>query len=309
MNFLLTKAENIGTSKSIRVAGLLRMLTGLLLVFIGMGIGFLALRLLEDNMGKIVFITVAPLFFIGTAMLPWGFLELISNKRWAESHGLLKVVVIIFFGIPMFVVAFALTMRSTTYIADLAVKREATIQKENANEEKRFSQAVSEAIATIKASLNEYQTSLNAVNNAGGIDPEKITSTDDIQQRLKLFEIFEEANEKFDTTYQSLEQQIHERLLSFGETPEKAAQLVQIWKMRERPTLVKKIRDTDRRLIKTSRSVLELFLNQWGKWSYDVESQIISFNNDDAVVQYNQLIETLSSITHEQESLQKELLK
>ncbi|OAD18613.1 hypothetical protein THIOM_005778, partial [Candidatus Thiomargarita nelsonii] len=53
-------------------------------------------------------------------------------------------------------------------------------------------------MVTIKPQVQEYYASLNAVNTAGGIDPEKISSTDDIQQRLKLLERLENANEKFD---------------------------------------------------------------------------------------------------------------
>jgi len=62
---------------------------------------------------------------------------------------------------------------------------------------KRLYRAISEAMATIKAPLQEYYASSSAAFNAGGIEPEKITSTADIQQRLKLFERLEKANEKY----------------------------------------------------------------------------------------------------------------
>jgi len=197
----------------------------------------------------------------------------------------------------------------TVDLVDKSIQTADEIAKNSSVRKKRLLLAVSEVMnTTVRGPLKEYHVSSSAVVNAGGLDPKTITSTDDIQQRLKLFERFEKANDKLDTASQSQEQKIHEHLLFSGEKPESVEQLVQTWKRSTQLKLAKKIREVERRLIKTSQSILKLLFSQWGEWSYDSASQQVWFNSENSMNQYNLLMETLFSIIDEQQSLQKELL-
>ncbi|MDM8558192.1 hypothetical protein [Candidatus Parabeggiatoa sp. HSG14] len=235
-------------------------------------------------------------------------------KRFRNTKSQLKI----FVGVSLIVLFSSISIIYSAY-HDRQEKREVgeltvdladkSIQKNSSVQKKRLLQAaVSEVMnTTIRGPLKEYHASSSAVINAGGIAPKTFTSTEDIQQRLKLFERFEKANDKLDTASQSQAQKIHEYLLLSGENPESAEQLVQTWKRSTPLTLAKKIREVEHRLIKTNQSILKLLFSQWGEWSYDSTSQQVLFNSENTVNQYNLLMEALFSIIDEQQSLQKEM--
>ncbi len=193
-------------------------------------------------------------------------------------------------------------------VLDKGIKNLRDLSATSSHEEAKTLKIFAKAIEHTREPLTEYTFALSEFNKIGSIETAGINSVDDINNRLELLNKYEEANENLDAAFNVIEDNLRKGLFSESATPGKTDKYISLWKQRSRPDIVRKIRDTDRRVIKEYRSILKIYKTYWGKWFIDSETGELIFENDLAVTEYNKHIRSIDSIANEQKTLQKEIL-
>lgn len=69
-----------------------------------------------------------------------------------------------------------------------------------------------------------------------------------------------------------------------------------------------KIQELDRRLLRTVNQMLEVLHLSWGEWTYDSNAEQIVFEDDEAVVKFNQLFDSMIDLAEQQQVIQRRIL-
>lgn len=69
-----------------------------------------------------------------------------------------------------------------------------------------------------------------------------------------------------------------------------------------------KIQELDRRLLRTVNQMLEVLHLSWGEWLYDSNAEQIVFEDDEAVVKFNQLFDSMIDLAEQQQVIQRRIL-
>ncbi|MCP4349588.1 MAG: hypothetical protein GY795_29255 [Desulfobacterales bacterium] len=191
---------------------------------------------------------------------------------------------------------------------DKGIKNLKAYSATTSHEESKILNVLAKAVEHTRKPIAEYNSAFSEYNKTGGIDAVGINSVDDINKRLELLKKFEQANENLDAVFNVLEDRLRKGLLSEGVVPDKADKYISIWKERSMPDTVRKIRDTDRRVIKEFRSILKTYIIYWGEWYVDSETGEVLCESDPAIAEYNKHIRSIDRISEEQKALQREIL-
>ncbi len=69
-----------------------------------------------------------------------------------------------------------------------------------------------------------------------------------------------------------------------------------------------KIQELDRRLLRTVNQMLEVLHLSWGEWLYDSNAEQIVFEDDEAMVKFNQLFDSMIDLAEQQQAIQRRIL-
>ena len=153
-----------------------------------------------------------------------------------------------------------------------------------------------------------YQALIQRIMTEGSVDPSGITSQSIIDQRLKLVRQADAANQKLTQSIRTLAQRYRTELLKSNVDAKSADASVRGFEAGAKINLLLEIREEDRKVYACMTKIFELLKREWSRWNYDRASQMVRFNNDKALQDYNQLISELQQAAEHQTSLQRQYL-
>ncbi len=179
-------------------------------------------------------------------------------------------------------------------------------EKSNGSQAQVFA-VISNVMRRIEGPLNTYVTALNHFEDAGGIDPATMTDRATIPERLRLVDEYAAANEQLAEAHDSLEPELRKQLgkltvdKNFVGGKDFINGFVEGWREGAQPGLVSQIRQSDRELIVSFRSLINILDTAHGRWSID--GNMLVFDDDAILNQYNEHFNRMNEAAARQENL------
>lgn len=191
---------------------------------------------------------------------------------------------------------------------DQQIKAMKELSENDSSPKARIYNVLANILESLREPKAEYEAAFRNFNDTGGTDPSGISLVSDIEQRLAVLDKFEEANEKLNKAFQKLETDLRQRLLSEGVEDQDTEAYINYLKQNFLSATVYQMRDSDRKLIKAYRTVLQIFMKYWGEWTYDKEADELIFVNDSALAEYRKYVSEVDDIAKKQKELQRKAL-
>lgn len=173
-----------------------------------------------------------------------------------------------------------------------------------------IARAMSKFAAGMEEAAQKYQSAKNELDAAHVLDLQSLINEQQIASRREIIQRFMSANSELASAFSNAVDTVRANLASLHVSPGEAnaalAGFESRWKTRA--PLVLKIRDCDNRIGQGMLGILNLLDQNWGKWSYDSNRKLLTFEDTDARVAYKQFLAQIESAGQEQIRTQGELI-
>lgn len=156
---------------------------------------------------------------------------------------------------------------------------------------------------------DQYALALGRFKELGGIDASNLQSQEMIASRLKALDEMETVNTAFTSFLQQLEDQLRIDLMVADVPPSDARARAANVAAEAHAVLALEIRETDRQIIQSARSLLTFLEQRWGAWRFDSIDRTLRFSADADTKQYNETFRKLQAASTQQSILQDEVRK
>lgn len=161
----------------------------------------------------------------------------------------------------------------------------------------------------IQACQRNYEQASRAMLAAKVLGAANLQQRAQIQDRKALVLAFLNANDGFKAFLKNGEANYRKELANFDISAEQKEAAVAGFRKTftvQAPIIIE-IRDADDRMGEAMVGVLNLLDAHWGKWRYDLQAQLVRFEDHGAVGQYNLLLAEINDAATKQASAQKRL--
>ncbi|MEO1236078.1 MAG: hypothetical protein AAFX76_04750 [Planctomycetota bacterium] len=171
-------------------------------------------------------------------------------------------------------------------------------------DDKQMFEAAADAMRTLEAPIKDYFTALETLAAAGGIDPVTLPNRKTIRHRMLKLDAVAEAGVAMGRAVEHAEPYLRARLAECGVEGPEAEAFLEGWKQGANLDLVRRIRETDVRLVAAMRGLLQTLHDGVGHWVVDRHGEVM-FDDGDLLARYNTYFLAMESAARDQIQAQR----
>jgi hypothetical protein len=183
--------------------------------------------------------------------------------------------------------------------------------REASGEDAVVAKVMAAHLARSRAALNRYNGPLKELEDANVLSPATLTNQDQFATRSNIVNNFLLANEELKKFVSGAEDHIRADLLRLKLPERRADNFMRGYRNSAGGInlLVLKIRRSDTQIGTAMLEGLKILSGNWGRWKYDATTDQITFDDDQALEAYQQVLTKLRVAGEEQVQLQEQMLK
>ncbi len=171
-----------------------------------------------------------------------------------------------------------------------------------------LARVTSELFSKVQAATAEYENAAQALEAAGVLNLERITTRAHLQARRSAIDAFLAANEKFTAFVRNTEYIFAEELAKVDLTQRDRDSALRGFRLRFKPSLALQLRQTDLVLGKELLEIVDLLEANWGEWRLEKAADGPTFETEALAVKFNQHLGNIHVAAAEQADLKRQLL-
>ncbi|MEM9295746.1 MAG: hypothetical protein AAGA57_08090 [Planctomycetota bacterium] len=175
-------------------------------------------------------------------------------------------------------------------------------------EGRRVGRVAVESLRGVRAALVRYESALQAVVDAGGLEPAGLLDFAELERREDLYRQFREANQGLRAAQLGLADAFESRLRAAGVSKSSLDAAVLGMRGSQQLEFTSEMRDLDAALVDASLAMFQVMRDEHGYWRVD-DQGLVWFEKDEAGRAYDQAMQELDRVSTRQDALLQEFAR